>query len=145
VLEYERYQELAAVCRLYDLDISSVTPRFETEDCGFTSGYLEKVQMTVPAGLLKAGTYHFQMSLGQQIASQIYEGDSLRVLYAPRLSSVYPRYLDLRTISDSGDIYLLGFDFLSINELVGSLRCFLAIEFDGKAIGSFLASNSRRA
>ena len=80
------------------------------------------------------------MSLGQQMPSQVFQSGHLRIRYAPRLSSGHPHYLDPRSISDAGAIYLLGDGFLELQELQGSLRCVLSLELEGGTSSTVLAS-----
>ena len=69
----------------------------------------------------------------------------MKVLNAPRLRQVYPRYLVSEVIEEFGALFLLGSGFQDLGALPGSLKCVLAIEAADRIFSSLLSSQSRRA
>lgn len=142
---YELYADVALECGFYDLTVSSVSARW-AQPCSFTSTRLDTIELRLEAETLKRGTYHVRVGLDLQSPSQVLDSKHLRILYAPRLDSLYPRYLSLAGFPEEyGAIYLLGYGFEGLAEVEGSLRCILAAETNGNVSSTLLASQSRRA
>jgi len=140
---FERYRELELWCRLYDTGYSSVGPRLETQDCSFSSSRLSALRVKVGAGVLRAGSYRLAVALGPRMPTEILgdgPGGPLRVLPRPRLSSVYPHYLESRALGAYGHVYLLGSDFLGLRDLGGTLACALSLSEGDSPAGSVSTS-----
>ena len=138
--KYERYADLAPECGLYDLAISSLSARM-TAPCSFASTRLDTIVLRLEAQVLKRGTYHIRVGLAGQGPSLVLESKPLRVLYAPRLDSVYPRHVSLEGfLEDYGAIRLIGYGFQGLTEVEGTLRCLLVAETNGSVSATFLAS-----
>jgi len=142
---YSRYSEVALTCRLYDLVRSSSVPAFETKKCGLRSSQLNVVRLHLAANSIKPGTYHFQLALESSVLPPVYSGGAVKVLSAPRLRSVYPRYLVADSMEHLDSLFLLGSDFGALASLDGSLKCVLVMEAENRTISSLLSSQSRNA
>lgn len=142
---FERYGDLRLQCSLYDLDVSSISARW-TQPCRFSSTRMDTIELRLDSGVLKSGSYHLQVGLAEQSPSKVLDSKHLRILFAPRLDSVYPRHVSLEGFAeDFGAIYLVGLGFQGLTEVEGSLRCMLAAEINGNVSAILLASQNRRA